>query len=78
MDPHGATSGGLSGSELEAQFPDRVRELRTLLRQLRPYLQYRGSLVDFHHESLEEAVLVRCIPDPEALTREHAFLADHF
>ncbi|MCX6900668.1 MAG: DUF4062 domain-containing protein, partial [Verrucomicrobia bacterium] len=59
-----------------------------VLRQLRPYLQYRGTLVDFYHRNLFKAVRERYLgnadtpvcdaPAPSAFQSFHYELANYF
>lgn len=53
-------------------------ELFPLLRQLRPYLLRRGSLIDFYHGNLRKAVQRRYLADEEVRRTAHACLAEYF
>ncbi|NLX98414.1 MAG: DUF4062 domain-containing protein [Rhodopirellula sp.] len=53
-------------------------ELFYILRQLRPYLQYRGALLDFFHRGLYNAVREWYLPDEDCALPYHADLADYF
>jgi len=49
-----------------------------LLRQLRPYLQHRGELLDFFHRNLAKAVRERYMGTEEARAAAHLRLAEYF
>ncbi|NUQ65476.1 MAG: DUF4062 domain-containing protein, partial [Pirellulales bacterium] len=49
-----------------------------ILRQVRPYLQYRGELVDFFHRGLYKAVRQHYLPDEESARSWHVELARYF
>ena len=53
-------------------------DLFPALRQLRPYLQYRGTLVDFYHRNLFKAVRERYLDTNDKLCAAHGCLADYF
>jgi WD40 repeat protein len=53
-------------------------DLFPVLRQLRPYLQYRGQLLDFFHRNLYTAVREKYLASEEAKTTAHGRLADYF
>lgn len=86
-----ASRRGLAESDLVAllvRFHDevepRAREgvLQIVLRQLRPYLQRRGSstsvLIGFFHRSMLEAVALRFLPDDHTRAERREQLAEHF
>ena len=58
--------------------PASTSDLFPILRQLRPYLQHRGELVDFFHRGLYKAVRERYLPDDECKLPYHRDLADYF
>jgi tetratricopeptide (TPR) repeat protein len=71
---------GLCEEELQAlvaDIPGR-EDLFPALRQLRPYLLNRGHLLDFHHQSLANAVRQRHLASEEARQSAHLRLADYF
>lgn len=53
-------------------------DLFPILRQLRPYLQYRGELRDFSHRNLDKAVRAEFLPDDASRVETHAQLAAYF
>ena len=53
-------------------------DMYPVLRQLRPYLQHRGELLDFFHRGLYKAVRGRYLPDAECAGPYHGELADYF
>lgn len=57
---------------------DSDSDLFPMLRQLRPYLQYRGELRDFFHRNLYKAVDQQSLPDDAARSNAHAKLAAYF
>jgi WD40 repeat protein len=52
--------------------------IAALERLLRPYLMYRGDLIDFFHSQLRAAAVQEYLPDAAARTAAHAALANHF
>jgi WD40 repeat protein len=71
---------GLSERELRsltASLPG-ADDLFAVLRQLRPYLLRRGSLVDFYHRNLFKAVRARYLAAEEVERTAHACLAEFF
>ena len=71
---------GLSEQELQdlSKSHDRPNDLFAILRQLRPYLQPRGELIDFYHRNLFKAVQNNYHPNESALKTTHARLAHYF
>jgi WD40 repeat protein/GTPase SAR1 family protein len=53
-------------------------DLFPILRQLRPYLQYRGDAIDFFHRNLFKAVRNRYLPDDGCREPYHRDLAGYF
>jgi WD40 repeat protein len=53
-------------------------ECFTMLRQLRPYLLYRGELLDFYHRNLLEAIRKRYLDTEEKKRATHGRLAHYF
>ena len=53
-------------------------DLFPILRQLRPYLQRRGELLDFFHRSLYKAAQLRYLNTTEDQRNAHGRLADYF
>jgi len=53
-------------------------DLFPVLRQLRPYMQHRGELLDFFHRGLYKAVRDRYLPDEERGEHFHSDLAKYF
>jgi WD40 repeat protein len=53
-------------------------ELFSVLRQLRPYLQWRGQLLDFFHDGLRKAACQRYLPDGASARAYHRELADYY
>jgi hypothetical protein len=49
-----------------------------ILRQLRPYLQYRAALLDFFHRNLYRAVRERYLTSEETQAAAHTRLAEYF
>jgi tetratricopeptide (TPR) repeat protein len=71
---------GLSERELQelvAGIED-AEDLFPVLRQLRPYLLSRASLIDFYHRNLFKAVRERYLPSEEQQQQAHLRLADYF
>ena len=71
---------GLSERELKelTQSHNRADDLFAILRQLRPYLQPRGELLDFFHRNLFKAVREIYLDNPEAEIAAHTRLGDYF
>ena len=74
---------GLSQRELlELIEGDHVEEsssdLFPIIRQLRPYLQLRGNLLDFYHRNLFKAVRMSYLDDEHAKRNSHRELAAYF
>jgi WD40 repeat protein/tetratricopeptide (TPR) repeat protein len=53
-------------------------DLQPLLRQLRPYLHYRGTQIDFYHRTFRRAVGARYLPDARTERTATARLARFF
>ncbi|HUT92597.1 MAG TPA: AAA family ATPase, partial [Thermoguttaceae bacterium] len=53
-------------------------DLFPILRQLRPYLQYRGDLYDFYHRNLFKAVRGRYLSRAEAVESSHNTIAEYY
>ncbi|NOZ19837.1 MAG: DUF4062 domain-containing protein [Planctomycetes bacterium] len=71
---------GLSERELSelVESVDQAGNLFPILRQLRPYLQHRGELIDFYHRNLYRAVRQQYLETEESRTASHTRLADYF
>jgi WD40 repeat protein len=71
---------GLSEREFSALVKDvsRAENLFPVLRQIRPYLQHRGPLLDFFHRNLYKAARQRYLTTPETQQAAHSWLAEHF
>ena len=67
---------GLSEAELHALVAS--DDLYPVLRQLRPYLQHRGALVDFFHRNLFKAVRARYLATEHEAALAHRDLAAFF
>ena len=57
---------------------DSAGDLFPILRQLRPYLQLRGELLDFFHRGLYKAVRQRYLPEDDDAQPYHQELAEYF
>lgn len=66
----------IEGTQLAVE--NSTTDLFPVLRQLRPYLQPRGELLDFYHRNLYKAVRTKYLPDDEARAAAHARLVDYF
>ena len=71
---------GLSEHELQelTKSHDRPDDLFAILRQLRPYLQPRGELLDFYHRNLSKAVVRQYRADTRSSSWFHSSLAKYF
>jgi WD40 repeat protein len=71
---------GLSEQELTDLVRDvsHAENLFPVLRQIRPYLQHRGALLDFFHRNLYKAARQRYLTTLETQQAAHSHLADHF
>ena len=76
---------GLSERELldllegeQVMIEESAGDLFPILRQLRPYLQRRGDLVDFHHGNLLKAVQEHYLCPTQTAQSSHAKLARYF
>lgn len=67
---------GLSETELRELVAS--DDLYPALRQLRPYLQHRGALVDFYHRNLFKAVRARYLAADGAAVAAHGELSSFF
>ncbi|MGB8984422.1 MAG: AAA family ATPase, partial [Anaerolineales bacterium] len=86
----GASRNGLSQSELADLLSpadagtnaliasDAEGNLAALLRLLRPYLMYRGDLLDFSHDEFKSAAVSSQLETHEQCKTAHAQLADYF
>ena len=61
---------------IEAEQP--TTDVYPALRQLRPYLQHRGELLDFFHQGLYMAVSERYLPETADAIPYHRELAEYF
>ncbi|MCA9122286.1 MAG: DUF4062 domain-containing protein [Planctomycetaceae bacterium] len=71
---------GLSERELQELTAslDEADDLFPVLRQVRPYLQARGELLDFYHRSFFKAVRTRYLATSEPRSMAHTQLANYF
>jgi len=71
---------GLSEQELTELVKNvsHAENLFPVLRQIRPYLQHRGPLLDFFHRNLYKAARQRYLTTPKTQQAAHSHLADHF
>ena len=76
---------GLSDRELldliegiNASVGDSQSDLFPTLRQLRPYLQYRGNLWDFFHRNLYKAVCEKFLNNNNSRSTVHSKLSEYF
>ena len=71
---------GLSESELRDLVQDMIgaEDLFPVLRQLRPYLMHRGSVLTFFHDALEKATRERYLAGEALQQKAHRRLATYF
>lgn len=70
---------GLSLQDLVALIgSDPGGNIPALQRLLRPYLSYRGELIDFYHGLLRQAAIEVYLPEDQDKTEIHKMLAHHF
>jgi len=83
LGPLGCSRHGMSPRELLEMVEgigveESTSDLFAILRQLRPYLQHRGPLVDFFHRGFYKAVRQRYLPDDDSVRSWHIELANYF
>ena len=74
LKPHASAQASSPPSSFTIQNSD----LHPILRQIRPYLQHRGDLLDFFHRNLYKAVRAHYLDTEDKQQVAHGRLADYF
>lgn len=71
---------GLSENELKeiTNSGKKTGEFHAILRQIRPYILRRGELIDFFHNNLKKAVIIKFLQDEKKKESFHKRLAEYF
>jgi WD40 repeat protein len=62
----------------QKRHPSLFGDIQIMLRQLRPYLHYRGPLIDFYHRNLWKAIRQIYLPDQQKIQHWHHILSEYF